>query len=172
VGGYTQILVHIPSNGADTAQAAYNLRMNTSVSETRVVNQRWNQNLWVSLGVFNLTAGSSSVTLTNATYQDYNDGAIDVAFDAVAFVPTTAQLGYVAFGDLYSAGEGLQPYFPNTDISANGAIPTYACHRSKTQAYPELAATTLGYSDVHFQACSGAVVANISPLDGVRRLRL
>jgi lysophospholipase L1-like esterase len=166
VTGYQQIFVHLPPNGADTAQAPYTITTGNGETETRVVNQRWNANTWVSLGVFNLKKGANSVSLSNASYQDYLDGNVDISFDAIAYSKTVAQPEYVALGDSYSAGEGLQPFLETSDIHSDGSLPTNACHRSATQAYPESVARALSITDFHFLACSGATTGSIdSALD-------
>lgn len=63
---------------------------------------------------------------------------------------------YVALGDSYSAGEGVEPYLPDSDdINKHGN----RCHRS-TQAYAERLRFS-GGSQLRFRACSGAVIANM-----------
>jgi len=67
---------------------------------------------------------------------------------------------YVALGDSYSSGEGLDPFEPGTDIPG-----TNTCHRS-SQAYPRLLAgdadLTLDLGTNGFAACSGAKTSAIT----------
>jgi len=64
---------------------------------------------------------------------------------------------YVALGDSYSAGEGLEPFQEETrDIEEGGD----RCHRSEQFAYP-LLLEFVQQSTTVFRACSGAVVANL-----------
>lgn len=62
-------------------------------------------------------------------------------------------VGYIALGDSFSSGEGAGHYLPETDSSD----PENKCHVS-TVSYPYLAAETLGITDFHSVACSGAKV--------------
>jgi hypothetical protein len=65
--------------------------------------------------------------------------------------------GYVALGDSYSAGEGLEPFVPGTAVTA--------CDRSMQYAYPDLLDKLLLAQDrqatFSFNACSGAVISGI-----------
>jgi len=47
------------------------------------------------LGSFQLTAGAK-VSLSNATYGDFAAGAIDIAWDAIAFTPSAEDLRAIA----------------------------------------------------------------------------
>lgn len=169
--GWTRIMVHIPDHGADTYQAAYKIWSGTK-TYTRVVNQRWTQNVWVDLGIFNLGPGAN-VSLTNATLDDWapwsgsSAPAVDVAYDAVSFSPSSKpSVSYVAIGDSYNAGEGVEPYYKNADRPVSGGLKKNACHRSPS-AYPPLLSTRLhgkypGPFEFHFLACSGAVMDAVS----------
>lgn len=68
---------------------------------------------------------------------------------------------YVALGDSYSAGFGLEPYSTTSPFtgSPNG------CYQSQNN-YPHLLATALGL-DVTDQTCSGAITANVGYPSGV-----
>ena len=79
---WTRIMVYVPEVGADTYQASYTVNTGTK-TVTRVVNQRWNKNVWFDLGRFNLSAGAK-VSLTNAAPDGSLSGEIDIAYDAVA----------------------------------------------------------------------------------------
>ena len=66
--------------------------------------------------------------------------------------PATAQpLQYVALGDSYSSGEGLDPFLPGTDTA------TDSCHRS-TQAYSQYVTPKPDW----FYACSGQTEATLT----------
>ncbi|MCU1487174.1 MAG: hypothetical protein JWN67_3920 [Actinomycetia bacterium] len=168
--GWQKIFVHIPDHGADTYQADYRIWTGTAWYH-RVVNQRWNQNLWVDLGAFQLSSGAK-VELSNTTWGDYDHGLpgdirpIDIAWDAVAFVGAAKpSVSYVAMGDSYSAGEGVEPYLENSDVGKNTANYKNACHRSP-QAYSNLVYDQLrtmhpGVSEFHFVACSGAEIPDL-----------
>ena len=162
--GWQRIFVHIPDHGADTYQADYKIWTGTKQYH-RVVNQRWNSNVWVDLGRFQLGAGAT-VSLSNATYDDWEEESPDIAWDAVAFVPSSKpRVSYVSLGDSYSAGEGAQPYYANSDAPENGYNEQNACHRSP-QGYPPLLYSALrnkypGQAEFHFIACSGAEMPDI-----------
>jgi GDSL-like Lipase/Acylhydrolase family len=163
--GWQRIWVHLPDNGAVTFQADYKIFTGTQ-NLHRVVNQRWNKNSWFDLGSFQLSAGAK-VSLSNATHGDFAVEAIDISWDALAFTPSAKPaVAYVAFGDSYQAGEGVEPYYANADNGGGGAY-TNACHRSP-QAYPslvfgDLKAAHPGNAEFHFQACSGAVTDDVLP---------
>jgi lysophospholipase L1-like esterase len=67
-------------------------------------------------------------------------------------------LDYVALGDSYSSGEGVPPFDPDSDTSAN------RCHRS-TRAYSRVFAPPAYRLRRSFFACSGAVTDNVGTLD-------
>ncbi|MBL7494027.1 hypothetical protein I6A60_06390 [Frankia sp. AgB1.9] len=163
VTGWQRIWVHIPNNGADTAQADYIINTGTTTKD-RIVNQRWNQNAWFDLGSFQLSAGAY-VYLTNVTNNDWNH-TVDIAWDAIAFTPSSKPaVSYVAFGDSYQSGEGVEPYYDNSDRPAFNGIKD-ACHRSP-QAYSNavfnaLRAARPGNDEFHFLACSGAVINDVN----------
>ncbi|MHA6757331.1 golvesin C-terminal-like domain-containing protein [Streptacidiphilus sp. PAMC 29251] len=173
VSGWTRIKVHIPSSGATTRMANYRINLGGGQQRHRLVNQYQNQNTWLDLGSFDLSAGAS-VSLSNYnTYAAHGDGG-DVAFDAVAFVPTVKpKVNYVALGDSYAAGDGLVPYqYGSNTAYADGA--SDYCNRSATEAYPEelnwpgLSGTIAGVSTADgaanfaFLACSGAQTVDLT----------
>jgi lysophospholipase L1-like esterase len=65
--------------------------------------------------------------------------------------------GFVALGDSYSAGEGLNPYLRGTQ---NTAFRGNRCHRSR-DAYGAVLAGGPDTERFTFRACSGAVIAHI-----------
>ena len=71
--------------------------------------------------------------------------------------PGTTQQNYVALGDSFSSGEGVEPFDPTTDQSGN------KCHRSEL-SYAKLLDQdpTLNVSLQKFVACSGAVTQHIA----------
>ncbi len=67
---------------------------------------------------------------------------------------------YVALGDSYSSGEGIQPFTPDSDIPD-----VNECHRS-----PQAYGFKVSFKGIHlhqeeFLACSGAVTRNVLPLE-------
>lgn len=68
---------------------------------------------------------------------------------------------YVALGDSYSAGFGLEPYSTTSPFAGN----PNGCYQSE-QNYPHRVASTLGLSILD-QTCSGAITANIGYPSGV-----
>jgi hypothetical protein len=163
--GWQRIFVHVPDHGADTYQADYKI-WNGSTWHHRTVNQRWNENAWIDLGSFQLGSGSK-VELTNETYDDYQvNRPIDIAWDAMAFVGAgKPDVSYVAFGDSYSSGEGVEPYHPDSDVGKNTGSYKNTCHRSD-QAYSHAIYSSLrtahpGVSELHFPACSGATMPTV-----------
>jgi GDSL-like Lipase/Acylhydrolase family len=167
VNGWTRIMVEIPNEGAWDPQANYQISTGSGAAQHRIVNQAYQSDTWVSLGIFNLSAGAS-VSLSNVTYSGLG---YDIAWDAMAFVPAGAPASdYVALGDSYSSGQGLQPFDPNSDYNYDGMI--NGCHRSGSygsgQAYSQLvtlpgqsapiaaqAASSSGGTQYSFLACAG-----------------
>jgi hypothetical protein len=174
VSGWTNILVHIPSYGALDPQAEYQISTSGSAAPTdRVVNQNQQQNTWVSLGTFDLSAGAK-VSLSNVTFSGLGQ---DIAWNGLAYVPSAKPAyDYVALGDSYSSGQGLPPYQPDSsyDNTSTGGIASN-CDRSQTEAYPDLvdlpgtsdpvaaAASVPGTGDeFDFLACNGQWTTQIT----------
>ncbi len=65
------------------------------------------------------------------------------------------QTSYLALGDSFSSGEGAYDYESETDQKT----PPNFCHTSKN-SYPYLAAASLGITNFHSVACSGAKSTN------------
>jgi hypothetical protein len=165
VHGWTRIEVAIPDEGAWDPQANYQIKLGNGNTEYRVVNQAYQTNTWLSLGFFDLSQGSS-VSLSNVTFKGLG---FDIAWGAMAFIKAAApKADYVAIGDSYAAGEGLDPYVPNSDYLYAGMENT--CHRSAGKSYPQLVklpgqGTSIAQqaanpgSDVQFSylACSGVL---------------
>src|SRR5690606_14558100 len=95
-----EVLVHIPDNGASTANAQYKVYPTDAGPPVAVpVNQHMHQNKWISLGKW-VFGNGARVELTNVTGE--TDYTANVAYDAVAFVPATlgcATAGNDADGD-------------------------------------------------------------------------
>ncbi|MDB5161595.1 MAG: hypothetical protein JWM52_103 [Candidatus Saccharibacteria bacterium] len=72
----------------------------------------------------------------------------------------TSDPEYVALGDSYSSGEGVEPFLPGTAVASGTYMNT--CHRSE-DAYPILLDQdpSLGLNLKDFVACSGAVAYDI-----------
>lgn len=85
--GLYNVKAHIPSTGASTSTARYRIALGNGDVVTRVVDQHWHENTWVSLGNFRLRPGAS-VRLSNLT-DDVTPYTTNVAFDAMAFVPVS-----------------------------------------------------------------------------------
>jgi hypothetical protein len=147
---WAKVYVHMPNHGAWTQQASYVI--NTGLTTvTRSVNQRNYANEWVSLGTLQIS-GTPTITLANnsARYSNVEleaalSGTDDIAWDAVAFVPTAKPTEFVvALGDSYSSGEGTSPtdgseFFRGSDhngpktMNADGVYGNTtqnSCHRS------------------------------------------
>lgn len=90
-----------------------------------------------------------------------------LAATATAQSSTAAQPGeldgldYVALGDSYSAGFGLEPYSTTTPFSGD----PNGCYQSQND-YPSRVAASLGL-DITDQTCSGAITANVGYPTGV-----
>lgn len=145
VSGWTEIYVHVPSYGAWDPQANYQINPGGGQSiQHRIVNQAWQENTWIPLGIFDLGSGAS-VSLSNVTYGGLGR---DIAWNAAAFVPSAPLSdSYAAIGDSYSSGEGLSPYDPDSAYSydpdgVSSDTMTDSCHRSGSagaaQAYANL----------------------------------
>lgn len=104
--GRYQIMVHLPSHGADTYDAKYTIYtgpVRQDSPATCDVNQETNgADEWVSLGTYQLSPGSQ-VQLSNMVDSSStvpSDGSVDIAFDAMAFinVPSSSSVPCVATG--------------------------------------------------------------------------
>jgi hypothetical protein len=172
VAGWTDVLVHLPSYGSWDPQAEYAISPGGGAAiQYRTVNQARQQNAWVSLGTFKLSAGAS-VSLSNVTFSGLGQ---DIAWNGLAYVPSSPPAyQYVALGDSYSSGQGLTPYQPDSSYTHSGGLSSN-CNRSQTQAYPDLinvpgtstpiaqkAATAGSGYEFDFLACSGQFTTQIT----------
>lgn len=134
VSGWTNVMVHIPSYGAWDPQTEYQVKTGTGATTVdKIVNQAQQQNAWVSLGTFNLSAGAS-VSLSNVTYSGLGE---DIAWNGLAYVPSSKPVyQYVALGDSYTVGQGYSPYTPDSAYNYNGMVSN--CDRSVSEAYPDM----------------------------------
>ena len=84
-GGNYEVYAFIPSNYATTTSAKYQI-YHTGGTSTRIVNQNNYYDVWVSLGTYGFSSGTTRrVRLTDATGEtNYN---LRVGFDAVKLVP-------------------------------------------------------------------------------------
>ncbi|MFC8012643.1 golvesin C-terminal-like domain-containing protein [Streptomyces cinereoruber] len=81
-----KVFVHIPDHGAQTSNAVYRIQTPAGEEEA-VISQTANQsNKWVDLGAYDFGNQIPEVQLDNF---NGGSGSIDIAFDAVAFVPGT-----------------------------------------------------------------------------------
>lgn len=174
VSGWTRIMAAIPNEGAWDPQANYQVSLGNGTSQYRIANQAYQTDTWVDLGMYDLSKGAS-VSLSNVTFSGLG---YDIAWDAMAFIPSSAPTAdYVALGDSYSSGQGLQPFDPNSDHDYDGMLD--ACARSgnygSDQAYAALvtlpgqstsiakqAETPSGKSEFTFLACAGDYSTNVA----------
>ena len=173
-----EIRVFVPDDGATTTHADYQVHPNSgSQFYERVVNQDAYGNSWVSLGFFPMGPGGY-VTLANETPDSDDSQGADIAYDAIAFIPSAAG-SYAAIGDSYSSGEGagcpdLGPDESATACTWNEGTDTANlslstddgnfCHRtydSFPDQYAHFSGTFPNSPVVHL-ACSGS---NIYDLD-------
>ena len=77
---------------------------------------------------------------------------------AIAAVP--AGLNYVALGDSYSAGFGIEPFSMTSPFTATPSTDLNGCYQAGAN-YPHLVAASLGML-LTDQTCSGAVTANVT----------
>ena len=134
VSGWTNVMVHIPSYGAWDPQTEYQVTTGTGAATVdKIVNQAQQQNAWVSLGTFDLSAGAS-VSLSNVTYSGLGE---DIAWNGLAYVPSSKPVyQYVALGDSYTVGQGYSPYTPDSAYSYDRMVSN--CDRSVSEAYPDM----------------------------------
>lgn len=162
VSGWTDVQVAIPSYGANTDGANYQVDPGGGAAGKDVlVNQgaATGSNVWVDLGVFDLGSGAK-VSLSNVTPNTITIGVgvsgSDLAWSAAAFIPTSGPTwNYTALGDSYSSGEGNPPYDPGT---AGG------CDRSQEAYGRQFAAqaSDIGNAGIQHIACSGATIDNLT----------
>ncbi|MFE1877310.1 GDSL-type esterase/lipase family protein [Streptomyces sp. NPDC059496] len=171
---WARVMVHLPSTGSESQQARYNISLGDGTIRHRVINQKSTKNEWYPLGTYRFVDGGlpQSVSLSNATGDGSAD--VDVAWDAMAFVPLSAKPKdmVVAMGDSFSSGEGAGKFGPETD--RDYGKPTWnACHRSanawsrkavlpgRSASVGSLADTNDPTLDYQFVACSGAFTDNV-----------
>jgi hypothetical protein len=75
-------------------------------------------------------------------------------------------------GDSYSAGEGVEPYFANSDVGAHTKPYDNACHRSDGNSYPirvfnDLRAASGGATTYQMPVCSGATTESMYQADSI-----
>jgi hypothetical protein len=138
INGWARVMVHMPSFGAHTQQARYDIGLGDGTTQQRYLPQRTRENRWVSLGVMRFS-GTPSVSLDSVTQDGI--GAEDVAWDAVAFQPLSAKPAniVVALGDSFASGEGASDeaggghdddYYTESNNNYGNAS-WNACRRSK-----------------------------------------
>ena len=118
------------------------------------------------VATFGLTTVAVVVTLGLITRSRQND--VDRDPIAIPAITTVDGGTYLALGDSYSAGEGLGPFEEGTAKRTDGKL---SCHRSD-RAYPHLLTfDSADRVDLTFNACSGAITADIDlPIAGKRDL--
>jgi hypothetical protein len=166
VAGWTDIKVAIPSYGDNATNAIYRVDPGGGLPTRNVrVDQTVHSgtNSWIDLGDFYLASGAH-VSLSNVVSLSGQLG-VDIEWDAAAFITVSnPQVNYVAMGDSYSSGEGVTPYFLDSDTA------TDQCHRSQVgypmlvtlpgQTQPIAQTTPTGFG---FIACSGAETTGVAP---------
>jgi hypothetical protein len=117
ITGPVHVWASVPNVGASTSDAACKIIPGAGQQPWyHVVNQGIGKDAWIDLGVYNFTAGAS-VSLPNTSCNGSGD---DIAWGAVAFtLQSGPYTGYVAMGDSYTSGEGVEPYYPESDTSTN-----------------------------------------------------
>jgi RHS repeat-associated protein len=82
---YYQIKIHLPGSGAKATHVVYTVHPGNGGAVTEInVNQDWGSEEWVPIGTVAMENGGY-VTLTNAGSGPA--GSVDVAYDAIAFIP-------------------------------------------------------------------------------------
>jgi hypothetical protein len=98
------------------------------------------------------------------------DGRTGYVDSSIKVLPPSADELYVAMGDSYSSGEGVEPWESGTDsqvavpfwpLPAYGTLKLNLCHRSE-KAYSALLADRLNLPRRKFIACSGATTQDLS----------
>ncbi|WP_165960697.1 SGNH/GDSL hydrolase family protein [Actinocrispum wychmicini] len=190
LNSWARVLVYVPDHGAETPQAAYTVGgtdsntppMRTVVEGNYLDAQRKPQpGSWHSLGAFHFT-GTPSVTLSNIIPKStgIEPGAMDIAWDAVAFQPLPGKPAnqIVVLGDSYTGGEGAGDYDrASNHIASDGGV-FDACHRSShawsRQASLPDSGSTIGARadaldpslDYHITACSHSTTVGVGDTTG------
>ncbi|WP_460516042.1 SGNH/GDSL hydrolase family protein [Flindersiella endophytica] len=182
INAWGRVLVHLPEHGAHTAQAHYRIYTAAGVQDRFIPTRYWPNDAWVNLGVFDFTSGTPAVELTSVTRD--GTGELDVAYDAVAFVPLAAKPEHfiVVMGDSYTSGEGAEGYDPVSDNNGNDPALRNACHRSKdawgrlltlpdsTASLGARAAALDSSLDFQFIACANARTHHVLPYGTINGL--
>ncbi|MEO6087208.1 MAG: hypothetical protein ABIQ18_29265 [Umezawaea sp.] len=131
VNGPARILVHVPSIGAQTQNAVYQVETAGGV-RTRTADQKGTSNHWVSLGAF-LFDKAPKVTLTSIV--NGGTGDEDIAFDAVAVVPIKGRYVERAFeaASIYDANQNIDTNMPfeiNTPVRTMSTLYDWALSNS------------------------------------------
>ncbi|MEW1839192.1 SGNH/GDSL hydrolase family protein [Nonomuraea angiospora] len=187
-GTVYEIKAFVPNVAAQTAHAIYEVSTGgepgacaetgavtclSKIELRRKLDQSTRYNDWATLGYYlcggtldNQPGGPAtcrmSVTLRSVTPDDDSTQGLDLAFDALAFVPVPTG-GYVALGDSYSSGEGLVRQFDDgtNELHVNPNDQGNLCHRATYSSWPGELANLKNVHVVNL-ACSGSNLADVA----------
>ncbi len=92
-----RIKVHVPATGADAHDATYTVADPDGRRWSATIDQGTTKEAWLDLGLYPLLPGAT-VSLRNTS--DSGDGSVDIAFDALAFIPEGARPDPAAEGQI------------------------------------------------------------------------
>lgn len=161
-GGRYRVEAFIPRLHA-VANTAYYVRHNGGQSKV-YINQARHNDVWVSLGEYNINGPRASVGSNDGT----GTRGQEVGWDAIRWVKRVPGCAvspspwppqppprapspnrYVALGDSYSSGEGNPPFSAGTDSTSN------RCHRSSAAYAYKVRSSALKLTHA---ACSGSII--------------
>jgi hypothetical protein len=84
---YYQVKIHLPALGATATNVVYTVNPGGRATPWKIrVSQAWNSEQWITIGTFAMQNGAT-VKLSNKSTVNTAGKNLDVAYDAIAFVP-------------------------------------------------------------------------------------
>ncbi|ROQ36195.1 hypothetical protein EDD98_5278 [Streptomyces sp. PanSC19] len=131
-----KIFAHIPDHGAQTTNAVYRIQTPEGEEEAAISQAANQANKWVDLGAYEFGDQIPEVRLDNFSG---GNGSVDIAFDAVAFVPGTYQ-GEALTGSMKAdlTAPDPAPVEPDEDVT-NGSFAAARSFSAKTATVAPMA---------------------------------
>ncbi|MGW2479579.1 golvesin C-terminal-like domain-containing protein [Streptomyces sp. NPDC001571] len=152
-----RIQAFVPYPSHTTKSAHYEITTKDGKVRERVVDQSKANNDWVTVGYFQL-GSNAKVSLTNVT-GDATSGDLDVAYDALAFVPVAGTYEHHTFdaAAIFESNQNLDtdtPWLMNTPMRTRQTIYDWAHSRTTGGPTFDSRGRLVGLSN--FQVCNNA----------------